>query len=200
VWDTAKDERIKNNITRYMPYAHHPNTVLNWYAQHVDVLKKQMNDFVENGFANATAQPLLSKLIVLGLEKGWAPKDLLMESDETRLNNMPKLYFFLLQNKYKTDVHPDSIVLKQSMNSKLVETALLQHPVYSKEWLAYEVNNKPLALPPQLITAHRQLTEAYINQTRMLMRQYGIDTMYYSYLLESLNNNAGTFYKKRLHE
>jgi hypothetical protein len=200
VWDTAKDDRVKTKITHHIPYARHPQTAFNWYAQHIDVLKKQMNDFVENGFANATAQPLLSKLIVLGLEKGWDPKDLLMVIDDNRFNNTPKLYFFLLQNKYKTDVHPDSIVLKQSMNSKRVEAALLQHPAYSKEWLAYETKHQPRALPPQLITAHRQLTEVYINQTRMLMQQYGIDTMYYSYLLESLNNNAGTFYKKRLNE
>lgn len=198
VWDTTKDERVKNIITHYFPYAHSSQQVLDWYGKHVEVLKKQMNYFIVNDFAKATASPILSQLIVLGIEKGWAPKDLLTSSEEEENNNTPKLYFYLLYNKYEPSLHPDSIRLKQSANSKRVEEALLNHPVWNKEWLAYELKYKPRPIPSELIAAHKKVTETYIKETLLLMEKYGIDSINYIELIKTINNNASSFYKERL--
>jgi hypothetical protein len=199
VWDTTKDERIRNKIINYFPYARRKQPVLNWYAGHIDVLKKQMNYFVGSSFADSESESFLSDLIVLALEKGWSPNEIKVDYEKNRFYNTPKLYYYLYSNKYD-DVHPDSILLKQSTNNKRVEKALLQHPVWSKEWVAYEQKYRTYPLPPTLIMAHRQLTETYVKQTRILMQQYGIDTSHYLELLKSVTNVSDRFYKERLEQ
>jgi hypothetical protein len=186
-------------ITNFLPFARNSNQVFNWYTKHPDILKIQMVHFISNEFAKTNTPPLYSQLIVLALENGWNPNEIKLDFEKNRFNNTPELYYYLYSNKYE-DVHPDSILLKQSTNSKRVENALLQHPVWSKEWLAYEQKYKTRPLPPTLITAHRQLTETYVQQTRLLMKQYGIDTSHYVELLRSITINANSFYKERLDE
>jgi hypothetical protein len=192
VWDTAKDERLKTMITQNLPSATNKQKIVEWYGQHPEQLKKQMTDFVAN--TNA----VYSQMILLAIQKGWNPHDVLFGSEDSRFNNLPALYCILLMDKYDNDIHPDSILIKQSNNSKLVEMALLQHPVWRNEWLTFERKYKPLLLSPELIAAHRKLTETYLHQTRLLMLQHGIDTLYYAELLKSIIDNTDLFYKKRL--
>lgn len=195
-WQTTKDERIKAMIQQSLPTASNQQQVINWYAQHTQELFKQMPAFITDGFAGAADSPVFSKLIVLALEKGWKPSSLLVKSDEPRFNGTPKLYYYLLESKYNRNIHPDSIAEQQPANSKRVEQALLRNHEWNKEWQIFEEQHKTHLLPAALITAHRQLTELYVKQTRMLMQQYGIDSVYYKELIRAVTEQSKWMYKE----
>ncbi len=93
-WKTTEDERIKAMILERLPAASNQQQAINWYAQHTQQLFAQMPAFITGGFAGSADSPVFSKLIVLALEKGWKPSSLLIKSDETRINGVPKLYHY----------------------------------------------------------------------------------------------------------
>lgn len=195
-WKTTEDERIKAMILERLPAASNQQQAINWYAQHTQQLFAQMPAFITGGFAGSADSPVFSKLIVLALEKGWKPSSLLIKSDETRFNGVPKLYHYLLESKYNRTIHPDSIAEKQPANSKRVELALLKSPEWKEQWQQFEQQHKTHLLPSSLIAAHRQLTEQYIRQTKTLMQHYGIDSVYYKELVRTVTDQSKWMYKE----
>ena len=177
-WASSKDSRIKGIILTALTKAKNPKNVLDWYNEQGELLKENMKGFIDR-FGQRDSNEIFSKLIVLAIRKGWNPSSLKLKTNDTISVSEPTLYYYLYEDKYDPNIS-DGSKIRQTVMGKRIEETLLQYPSLKKEWQDYERRKFRYPLPEQLIAEHKRLTETYLQNTRLLLERYTIDTTLYN--------------------
>jgi hypothetical protein len=141
---------------------------------------------------------ICSEVIVLALSKGWKPSSVIQKKgeNENEYDGEPRLFISLLLNKYHQP-YPDSISQEYSAAFKRIENTLLENPLLKNEWQAFEKRSFKYALPAELINEQKKLTTAYLQQTKLLLQQYKIDTIVNKNFVNGINYEVNSLTRLR---
>lgn len=193
-YEATPYDRIKKMILKKLPEADNPELVLQWYNKHFTLLEKNLENIIPNlNSKNET----YSKLILLALTKGWKPSSISQKEDGTIYSGEPILHLYLFLNKYE-DEDTDSLKLRQNAAGKRIEDFLLKDPQLKKGWLSFEKRTLKYPLPQDMISQHRLMTEKYLEQSRLLLQKFQIDTALYAEFFKEINYQAEELYEKKI--
>ncbi|CAN5349964.1 hypothetical protein BH11BAC5_BH11BAC5_43680 [soil metagenome] len=201
-WASTKNERIKKIISSNIIRGYNHQQVVGWYAAHRPVLEQDMEKIIEM-VSEKKYSDICSEVIALALSKGWKPASVIQKKgeNENEYDGEPRLFISLLLNKYHQP-YPDSISQEYSDAFKRIENTLLENPLLKNEWQAFEKRSFKYSLPAELINEQKKLTTAYLQQTKLLLQQYKIDTIVNKNFMNGINYevNALTRLKTRKKE
>jgi hypothetical protein len=193
-YEVTKYDRIKKLIITHLPEADNPELVIQWYNKHFNVLENNMERMISN--LNSKNE-IYSKLILLALTKGWKPSLILHKGDIKEYAGEPYLYISLFLIKYE-EAENNSLKLRQNSAGKRIEDFLLKDPELKNGWLSFEKRMLRYPLPQDLITHHQILTEKYLEQTRLLLQKFQIDTALFSDFFKEINYQAKELNEKKI--
>jgi hypothetical protein len=192
-WSTTKNEHLKNQLEFILPAAKNQQKVLQWFNKNDSALQKILTEVIfglDYGKNN-----IFMNLLLLAFDKGLKPYNLRFENDDEGYFGESILLIHHLHEKfdYNNNKTKDSISV---INYNKVEAEIFKDPVAKKNWLAIMDKYSEFPLPKDLIDRHQLLTKEYLNKTRSLFEQYGIDSSIYADYIKSIGISAQELLQK----